>query len=410
MIPAMPHSPVLPGERIQTLDAVRGFALFVILVANWRGFAWPAEVYPAPTAVLHAAADLRAQFVVDLLFGNKFISLLSLLFGIGFAIQLNRSTARGASFPAFFSRRLAGLALIGCIHAFLIWWGDILLTYAVAGALLLLYRNCGQRALLGWAGALALLPFWLNLWLIAAFRPSAAASAPRTPVAELVARASNAYLQGSWTGRLRQSFHDWRVNNADGYFTVLIVLAWFLAGVFLWRSGFLQRLPERAGPLKRICLSCLVSGVAGLLLVYYVRQTWQPRARHFPALLLAAVFVRVAATAAVSIGYAAGIALFAGSGRLPRLNQGLQAVGRTALSNYLLQSLVGTSIHSGYGFGLYARVGALQAMGLSLAVFCLQMPLSAWYLSRWRTGPAEWLWRRITYGRPVSTPSAPALP
>jgi uncharacterized protein len=81
--------PVQPGERIRALDTLRGFALFGILVANWRGFAWPAEYYAAPAAVLHSAADLRTQFLVDLLFGNKFISLLSLLFGIGFAIQLD---------------------------------------------------------------------------------------------------------------------------------------------------------------------------------------------------------------------------------------------------------------------------------------------------------------------------------
>lgn len=400
MIPEMPLSPVRPAERIHALDAIRGFALFGILVANWRGFAWPAELYPMPNAVLHTDGDLRAQFVVDLLFGNKFISMLSLLFGAGFAIQLDRSALRGASFPVFFSRRLAGLALIGAVHAFLIWWGDILLTYAVAGALLLLFRNASQRALLAWAGTLVLLPFWFSVWRIARFSP--AAPAADLPVAKIVARAARAYLNGSWADRLRQSFHDWTVNNADGYFTVLVVLAWFLAGVYLWRSGFLQKLEEHKQLLKRVCLGGLVLGTAGLLLVLWVRRTWRPSPAHFPALLLAAVLVRVAAASAISFGYAAGIALFALSGRLAWLNQGLQAVGRTALSNYLLQSLAGTTLHSGYGFALYARVGALHAMLMSMAVFALQMPLSAWYLARWRTGPAEWLWRRITYGPETS--------
>ncbi|MFN8095232.1 MAG: DUF418 domain-containing protein [Vicinamibacteria bacterium] len=394
--------PVQPGERIRALDALRGFALFGILVANWRGFGWPAEYYPTPSAVLHSAADLRVQFLVDLLFGNKFISLLSLLFGIGFAIQLDRAAARGASFLAFHGRRLAGLAVIGCAHAFLLWWGDILLTYVVAGALLWLFRGCGRRALLAWAGALLLLPFWLTLWRIATFSASAGSgSSPRPLVDDVVARAAHAYLHGSWRERLGQNFHDWTVNNADGYFTVLVVLAWFLAGVWLWRSGFVSRLRERASLLKRVAGWCLTLGVAALLLVFHVRQSLHPRPDHLPELLIVAALVRVAATAAVSVGYAAGIAHLAASGRLPRLERGLEAVGRTALSNYLLQSLVGTFVHYGHGLGLYSKVGAAAGMALSLAVFSLQVPLSLWYLSRRRTGPVEWLWRLMSYGRPA---------
>jgi uncharacterized protein len=263
--------------------------------------------------------------------------------------------------------------------------------------LLLLYRSCGQRTLLAWSGALLLLPFWLNLWRVAAFVPAAAASAPRPPVADVVSRAAHAYLGGGWYERFLQNFHDWSINNADGFFTVIIVLAWFLAGLFLWRSGFVESLLERKPLLNRICLWCLILSQGGLLLVYQVHQTWRPSPARLPALLLAATVVRVAATAAISIGYAAGITLFTLSGRLPRLRQGLQTVGRTALSNYMLQSIVGTAPHAGYGLGLYARVGALHAMLLSVLVFVLQMPLSAWYLTRLRTGP----------GRPAAAASLP---
>lgn len=403
----MAMAPVRPGERIRALDTLRGFALFGILVANWRGFGWPAEYYPTPTVVLHTSVDLRVQFLVDLLFGNKFISLLSLLFGIGFAIQLDRAVAGASSFFVFHVRRLAGLALIGAVHAFLIWWGDILLTYAVAGLALLAFRSCGRRGLLTAAGALLLLPFWLTLWRIATFTPAARPpAAPHDAVAEVVSRAARAYLHGSWTERLCQNFHDWTINNDGGYFTALVVLAWFLAGVWLWRSGFVLQLRERAALLARVALWCLPLGIAALLVVFQIRQAFQPRAGHLPVLLLATVLVRVVATAAISVGYAASLALLTLSGRLSRLERGLQAVGRTALSNYLLQSLVGTFVHYGYGLGLYASLGAARALLLSVAVFGLQIPLSLWYLSRHRTGPVEWLWRRISYGRPAAEPGS----
>lgn len=395
----MPLSPVRPQERFAALDALRGFALFGILIANWRGFGWPAEYYPAPSAVLHSTADLRTQFAVDLLCGNKFISLLSLLFGAGFAIQMER--ARDSGIVSFFSRRLLGLALIGAAHAFLIWWGDILLTYAAAGVLLLLFRNCRQRTLLVWAGILALLPLWLSFYRIATFAPPARAAAGAS-VDSVVARASRAYLHGSWPDRLRQTFHDWLVNNADAYFVVLLVLAWFLAGVFLWRSGFLHRLREHAPLLKRVCFWGLLYGIGGSLLALHVRQTWQPRPYHLPGLLVLNQLLRLSAGAALSLAYAAAIALFTLSTACPGLQRGLQAVGRTALSNYILQSIVGTTIHYGYGLALYGTVGALEAFLLSLTVFAGQMTLSAWYLSHWPVGPAEWLWRRISYG-PTAT-------
>jgi uncharacterized protein len=272
--------------------------------------------------------------------------------------------------------------------------------------LLWLFRGCGRRALLAWASALLLLPFWLTLWRIATFSTSAgSSSAPHPRVDDVVARAAQAYLRGSWRERLGQNFHDWTVNNADGYFTVLVVLAWFLAGLWLWRSGFVHRLPERASLLKRIAGWCLTLGVAALLLVIYVRQSLHLRPDHLPAVLLAAVLVRVCATVAISVGYASAIALLTLSGRLPRLERGLEAVGRTALSNYLLQSLVGTFAHQGHGLGLYGKVGATAGAALSLVVFSLEIPLSLWYLSRRRAGPVEWLWRRISYGRAAEVPA-----
>ena len=387
-------SPVAPEERVEVLDVVRGFALFGILVANWRGFGWPAEFYGAPGPVMTTAADRAVQTVIDLLFTNKFITLFSFLFGIGFAIQMERAESRGVAFAALHARRMVVLLLLGLAHGWLLWWGDILATYAVAGLLLLLFRRSGQRTVLGWGIGLQCLPLVLTLWRLWS---GPVARAPTPPPAELVANAARAYLGGSWMDLQRQLVHDWKVNNAGAQFLVLMTLGLFLLGLYVGRSGFLQRWQEEAPRLRRLCAWGLAGGLAGSVAVLAVRKIYQPTLTKLPGLALLLRAVSLLATPALSAAYAAGMALFASSGALPRLRQGLQAVGRTALSNYLLQSVVGTTLHYGYGFGLYGKVGAPEGVAFSLLVFALQMPLSVWWLSRFRFGPLEWLWRSLTY-------------
>ena len=135
--------PIAASERILYIDILRGMALFGILAANMRGFDAPASVYGNIKLLFHNRADMIAQGFIDIFIQGKFVTLFSFLFGLGFAVQMTRAVARGAKFMSFYPRRLAALALFGLIHGILIWWGDILLTYAVAGALLLFFRNRG---------------------------------------------------------------------------------------------------------------------------------------------------------------------------------------------------------------------------------------------------------------------------
>jgi len=140
---AEPAGPITSAERILYIDILRGMALFGILAANMRGFNAPLDLYGNIRPLFHGRADLIAQGFIDIFIQGKFVTLFSFLFGLGFAVQMTRAVARGAKFMSFYPRRLAALALFGLIHGILIWWGDILLTYAVAGALLLFFRNRG---------------------------------------------------------------------------------------------------------------------------------------------------------------------------------------------------------------------------------------------------------------------------
>src|SRR5271167_4629632 len=150
--------PVSLPERILFIDVLRGVALFGILAANMRAFFAPLDCYEYIGVLYHSRADVLAQAFIDAFIQGKFLSIFSFLFGMGFAMQMSRAEARGVRFMGFYPRRLLALALFGVIHGLLIWAGDILLTYALTGAILLLFRQRRQKTLLWWAGSLFSLP------------------------------------------------------------------------------------------------------------------------------------------------------------------------------------------------------------------------------------------------------------
>ncbi|HEY4053205.1 MAG TPA: hypothetical protein VGL74_05660, partial [Terriglobales bacterium] len=159
MQPVSPRvGPIKLSERILFIDVLRGMALFGILAANMRAFFAPLDAYDNIGVLFHGRADVIAQTFIDAFIQGKFISIFSFLFGLGFAIQMTRAEERGARFMGFYPRRLLALALFGLIHGILIWAGDILLTYALSGALLLLFRKRQQKTLLWWAGGIFCMP------------------------------------------------------------------------------------------------------------------------------------------------------------------------------------------------------------------------------------------------------------
>src|SRR5271169_4960577 len=150
--------PVSLSERIQFIDVLRGMALFGILAANMRAFFAPLDAYGNIGVLFHSRADVLAQAFIDAFIQGKFISIFSFLFGMGFAIQMSRAEERGVRFLGFYPRRLLALAVFGLIHGMLIWAGDILLTYALSGAILLLFRKREQPTFLWWIGSFLWLP------------------------------------------------------------------------------------------------------------------------------------------------------------------------------------------------------------------------------------------------------------
>ena len=144
-------------------------------------------------------------------------------------------------------------------------------------------------------------------------------------------------------------------------------------------------------------LSCL-----GLPLVVFGIRQWSRNDFDFVSSFLVDGQYNYFGSVLVSLGYVGAVMLACRSGRLPGLRRRLAAVGRMALTNYLLQSVLGVLIFYGYGFGLFGRLGRFDLWGVILAVWALQLAISPWWLARFRFGPAEWAWRSLTYWRRLS--------
>ncbi|HET8547360.1 MAG TPA: DUF418 domain-containing protein [Bryobacteraceae bacterium] len=407
-------NPVSARDRISAIDILRGAALFGILAANMRGLAGPRAVYFDPDALWNAPWDRITSGLNFLLVQQKFITIFSVLFGLGFAIQMSRAMERGGGLW-FYARRLAILALFGVAHAWVVWWGDILFDYAVTGLLLFVFfRKCRPKTVAIWATLLLSVEMVMPLgfWAWSRLRPAAAPaaqssrqpgrqSAPQQPpsAAERQRRIQREIRMqtGSYPEIVRSNFEIWRRSHRNPVLYV-VLLPLFLSGLWLWRSGFIPNLPAYIPTLGRVWKGALALALPLIGFIVYVETAVKPP-RNQPTLaggLEGSAMMLLALSLAATYG-----ALLLAGAQSPRWQPRLApfgAVGRMALTNYLLQSVLLT-----WAFrltGLYAQpwFGPLLLLVPTILFFAMQVWASNWWLERYQFGPLEWLWRSLTYG------------
>lgn len=398
--PAEPLRPVSATERVETLDILRGLALFGILAANMRGFAGPALTYFMPHLYWTALPDRIAQAFIDAFVQGKFIALFAFLFGVGFAVQLERSMSREGRFGWTYARRLLVLILIGLVHGLLIWWGDILLMYGLIGFLLLFFRKRRDKTLMVWAVIAYSVPFLLTG---AVFLVSQLGFAPPpfpTPTADEIAKLMTTFSSGSWVEIQQQRMKDVVTRNW-AFLPVLLpqFLGLFLAGMLAWRRRLFQPAPESLPKYRTAMWWGFAIGVTGN--VAGVAMKWALDLPPMPATPPAALMtlLHLIASPALSLGYLCLVIVLCHDAVWRARLQRFAAVGRTALSNYLMQSVVGTLIFYNYGLGLFGRVGPAFLLIFTVVIYALLVLASQWWLDRFRFGPVEWLWRSLTYKR-----------
>jgi uncharacterized protein len=321
---------------------------------------------------------------------------------------LTRAEERGAKFGWLYARRQGVLLLIGLIHAFLIWFGDILVVYSLLGFMLLFFRRARPRTLLRWSAGLLLVPVLLIALLTGLIElgrtdPEQAAAMAQSMAesdAEFRALAERAFLtysSGTWGEIMAQRAQDVLIGYALTPFLAPNVLAMFLLGVYAWRRGVITDVAGHVSLLRAVFRWGIGLGLPAAVL--FVLTSSEARTANAPPALVWSIAFFLGGPM-LSLGYAAGIVLLLqGRGELIQRLAPIAAAGRMALTNYLLQSVIATTVLYSYGLGLYDRIGPALGIPLVVAIYAFNVGLSVWWLRRFRYGPMEWLWRSLTYRR-----------
>jgi len=399
----MAQSPLKPVQhRLDHLDILRGFALFGILMVNFQWFTRPIQAIVLGAEPGLQGLDLVVDWLIAALAEGKFYPLFSLLFGAGFALMAKRAEARRLSFRGLYLRRLMILLVFGGAHLLLIWAGDILLVYALSGfVMVLLFGRTPVRRLWKWALVFIALPVLL-MWLAAASiwltqtDPELHTSivtefkAGEQTLRDGIDEAAAIQATGSWLDNVAQRLDDARFVLGNFAFWVPPILGYFLLGRWLIATDRLLRPEQHQLFFRRWRSRGLVLGLplaaAGAWVLHGANAS-------IPTLTVAAgLTLTTTGSMLLALAYLSMVVL--GSERL----RFLAPAGQMALTNYLCQSLAWTWVFYGHGLGLWDQIGRAWQPAVVALFFAAQVWLSHFWLKRFQFGPAEWLWRSLTYG------------
>lgn len=390
------------AKRHVILDALRGFALLGICMANFPEFSLysflPAE---AATSMPTSSWDYFTKYFLSIFIDGKFYTIFSLLFGIGFSIIISNVTKRGGNAYVIFYRRMFVLLIIGFLHLMYIWSGDILMLYALMGMILPLFIKVSDKVLLWIAGALLFLPVILD-FILEAMGVSLSA-----PIVDWQWRECDK------VGITEDNFAYWLrdVDNYGKVFDFLIqgaivriqefvdghrwfkVLGLFMIGLYIGRNRLYADLEKRKDMLRKAAIWGLCLGLPLSCLYAWDSMSGHPFGNGTHSLIY---FASVYLTA---FGYIGAIGLLYLRNKDAACWKILSYPGRMALTNYIGQSLIGMLIYYGTGFGFGADTGLIYVELTVLCVFTFQICFSALWLRYFRFGPLEWIWRSLTYLR-----------
>ena len=390
--------PVAAGARIQTLDVMRGVAVLGILAVNAAAFALPmnATMAPEQSPFPLSGSSATAYWLVEVFFRQKFVTLFSMLFGV--SIFLVGGERKDAARGRVLRRRLMWLALFGVIHGAAFWYGDILLLYAWSGLFVMLMRSMPARPLIlfGIAATLALatmqaVTMWLTVngpaELVEAMNNDSMA------LADGAVAASIAAYRSGWPAALIENLKAWGILQSASLFGyVFATIPLMMLGLGLFKAGFFHaRLPNR------VYVALIAVGAAVLTLLGLLE--WREIAAG-PEVEATGGWAEVVASYPIfiTLAYASGLILLTsrGVGWVRRL---FAPVGQMAFTNYLTQTLIMTTLfYMPWGPRLMGQVDYPAQWAIVVAVWALQLIWSPLWLSRFRMGPLEWLWRRLSYG------------
>ena len=387
------------SDRIIGLDILRGIAVLGIFWMNIQSFAAPFSSYSNPMSFGDLnGANFWAWALAHMFAELKFMTIFSILFGVGLVIFYQRAEAKGLNAFELNMQRMLWLMVFGVIHAYVIWFGDILFLYAVCGLVVVKCINLSTKKLLILSSTLFLVPVFLiylmHLIFAVAGQELLAEVAPLWAPSEAELASEIAAYKGSWL--------EARIQSAETAFSIqmsgLFLFAWratacMLLGIVMLRTGFITG----ALSIKTYCYAAIIGLTVGLSLSAYGIAENLSHEFSFVYSGSIGILPNYLGSLATSVAYIALIMLLIKSNALPRLQTLLANVGKMAFSNYIMQSLLGTFIFYGFGLSYFAELSRVSLMYVVLFVWALQLIGSSLWLNRFQQGPLEQFWRYLTY-------------
>lgn len=393
-------APVTYSDRIISLDILRGFAILGILIMNIISFAMPGAHYMNPMAEGALQGADKWTFYFSQLFANqKFISLFAILFGAGILLMSERMESLGKSSSKRHYTRNFWLLLIGLFHAYVIWHGDVLVSYAICAIWVYWFRKKSARTLFVLGGIFMLISFlmWLLTGVSIPYIPEeslAEMCAEWTPTEAAIAE-EIATFRGDWS-----THFPLRAEFAFGmqFFLFFYGVGWqvtglMLIGMGLYKTRIITADREPSFYKKMIWIGLSIGLLLGLIGLYQNElHNWACDYSFF----LGSQW-NYLASLPMALGYIGIVMLLCESKWVDRLKTWIAPIGRMALTNYLMQSIIATFLFYGTGLGLFGTVGRAEQWIYILGIWGFQLFFSRWWLSRFRFGPMEWFWRSLTY-------------
>lgn len=389
----MEFRPVGSKERVATLDILRGFSLLGILLVNMFGFYLPMPHIADLSNWFSEAQDIIWQQLLDIYVQSSFYPLFSMLFGYGLAMQFLKAKETGASFYRFAPKRMIILFIVGMLHAVLIWWGDILATYAFCGIFLIALMRLRAKWLLIIAVVVNGLyhAFILSLYKAGGMFDTTTDSLSVDIVA--IQSSIEAYGVGSWMDAFSQRLVDLSIQLSPFMWisSLFTILPYMLIGAALGK----WRLIEGA---KDKLVTWLVLAVLGIGIGIYMKSLPIAGAQTFGNEYLQ-VYI---GGPMLALGYIAVVTLLTQLPVIAKILSPVAKAGRMSMTLYIMQSIVCTVLFYNWGFGLFGKVDVQMGVFIALAIYVCQLVIAELYFTKFKQGPLEAAMKRLTYGKLIS--------
>ncbi|WP_369901935.1 DUF418 domain-containing protein [Bacillus manliponensis] len=375
------------NQRIEAIDAVRGFALFGILLVNMTLFQF-GMFGSEKTPYIFEPFDQGADWFIEFFGTGNFIALFSFLFGVSIIMLQNSAIKKERRFFPIYIRRMLLLLVIGFLHLTFIWDGDILFSYGIVGIFLMMFINRKPKTLLIWTIIL------LGLMMLITY-PSESSSDDFADFGTYIQKEQHIHETGSYIDHVtfRMTEDPFEGTEFSGPFAfiflsilmVIYLLPTFLFGMYVAKKGWLFHIEEHLSFIKKVCIT---TGIFSFSVKLIALVTEQP---------IAVMLKDSVSHLAMALFYASSIILLVHAKKAPLLFKRMANMGKMSVSNYLMQSIIATTIFYAYGFGLFSKIGLFFGLILTVIIYTVQLFASTYWLQKFQMGPVEYVWRLWTY-------------